>query len=672
MLAVSGLGRVCAQQPQTLDTLVVTSSSHSGYYDSRLVSATRLPVAALDVPFSGSVVNQALLQDSLVQRLENLALFVSGVEQSSDASGFNTDLRIRGFTTGGRAYLDGVLDNQRFQVRDLALVERVEILKGHASVLYGSGSPGGTVNYITKKPLSHFQHLFSYAVGSYGFNRAVVDSSGPLTRDKSLLYRLIVTGQVADDFRENITHDRATVAPSLSWHYAADGVLNLAFEYSYQNQPYRFDNVFTQGRVVYDQSYVDPRTHSNRHYWRVSSSVTQKLWTGWEFHFAGHYYHVERDDLLFGFFTFQSPTTLSGYYRDVHDHYDQYNLRAEIRGVFDFSMSRHHLVAGVERNAADARLNSQRRIGGYTLNVYHPVFDYAIPSTSRLDRDDKRLEYGFYVNDLMDVGRFWHLMGGVRYSLFEGKRVQNSLFVPLTDQDALTFNAGLSLTPVANAAVYFGYSQSFQPNSGTDRNLKFLPARQGELYEFGVKSTWFERRLGVTSALYQLTQSHLPARDPVDPDFLVANGKVRSRGLELDINGRILDNLQVIANYSWMDSRFVFHPSRQGNHFRSTPEHSGSILANYRLPLVTLPGHFSLGGAAVFIGRRFGDDANSFEVPGYIRFDLLAHYQVKSLDFRLKLENVLDKRYVSSSIYKDTVIQGNRLTAFFKVAMRFD
>ncbi|MDI1279383.1 TonB-dependent siderophore receptor [Methylobacter sp.] len=661
-----------ARQPLTLDTLIVTTPRISDYYSDTTDTATRTQSSSLTVPFSVGVVNQALVRDSMALRLEDMAMFVSGVQQSSADSGFNTDLRIRGFTTAGSAYLDGVQDNQHFQVRDMALVERVEILKGHSSVLYGSGSPGGTVNYISKKPMGQFEHSVNYETGSYDFNRAVVDSTGPLNKDKTVLYRVIAAGQLANDFRKNITHDQATFAPSLTWSYQPGSSLDVGFEYSNQNQPYRFDNVYTQNHVVYDQSYVDPRTRSDRKYWRFSAALKQELSDNWSLHFASHYFHVEREDLLFGFFTFETPTTLSGYYRDIHDHYDQYSLRTEIHGQLDIFGSQHHLVSGVERNASDDRLNSDRRIGGYTLDVYNPVFNYPIPATTRLDKDITSLEYGFYLNDQIDITRFWHVTGGMRYSLFNGDSFQNDVFVPVTDQDAVTYNAGLSFTPVDNVAGYFGYSQSFQPNSGTDRSLKYLPAKQGELYELGVKSIWFDKRLSLSSAVYQLTQRNLLGRDPLDPDYSIANGEIDGRGFELDVSGQILESVQIVANYSYMETEFTQHPVWQGNAFRSTPKHSGTLWGHYQLPIAGLPGQFKIGGGLVFVGRRFGDDANSFEVPGYVRLDLVAHYQLEQFDFRFKVENIMDKRYVSSSIYDDTVIQGNRRTALFLVAMKFD
>lgn len=661
-----------AESIPILDPVVIATSRVSDYYNATTDTATRIPVSTLAIPFSVGVVNQALLQNSMVLRLEDTAMFVSGVQPSSADSGFNTDLRIRGFTTAGSAYLDGVQDNQHFQVRDMALVERLEILKGHSSVLYGSGSPGGAVNYISKKPLEQFKHSVSYETGSYDFNRGVVDSTGPLNDDKTVRYRVIAAGQLADDFRENITHDQATVAPSLTWIYQPGSSLDVGFEYSNQNQPYRFDNVYTQHHVVYDRSYVDPRTYSDRHYWRFSAALKQALSDNWSLHFASHYFHVEREDVLFGFFTFETPTTLSGYYRNIHDHYDQYSLRAEIHGQFELLSNQHHLVSGIERNVSDDRLNSNRRIGGYTLDVYHPVFNYPIPATTRLDKDLTQLEYGFYLNDRIDISRFWHVTGGMRYSLFNSDSFQNDVFVPVTDQHAITFNAGLSFTPVDNVAGYFSYSQSFQPNSGTDRNLNFLPAKQGDMYELGVKSAWLDKQLNLTAAVYQLTQDNLSARDPLDPDYLIANGAIRSRGFELDVSGQVFENLQIVANYSWMDTEFIRHSDWRGNAFRSSPEHSGALWGHYQLTIAGLSGQFKMGGGLVLVGKRFGDDANSFEVPGYIRPDLVAHYQREPFDFRFKVENIFDQRYVSSSIYDDTVIQGNRRTALFLVAMTFD
>ena len=623
-------------------------------------SATRTPSDNLAIPYSVSTISQQLLTDSHASRLEDSALFVSGVEQSSNQSGLNTDLIIRGFSTQGATFLDGVLDNQRFQVRDPALIERIEILKGHSSVLYGSGSPGGSVNYISKKPSATAKQQLSLAIGNYDYYKLIADSTGPINGNNQLLYRVIASGQYANDFRANIDNDRVTLAPSLSWQYSDTGILDIGLEYSYENQPFRFDNVYTQDQFVFDRSYVDPRAQSERHHWRVSSSLSQKLSYNWSIDLSGNYFHTERHDLLFGFFTFINSNTLSGYYRDIHDHYDQLNLRFELHGDIDLLGTKHKINIGMDRNTSDARLNSDRNIGGFSLDVYQPDFNHPIPATTPLDRDTKITEYGYYLHEQIDISTYFHVFAGLRYSEFDAERLQNTSYTQLTDNNALSYNAGLSVTPYKNISTYLGYSESFQPNYGLTRSGDFLPAKRGQLYELGLKTHFFNKRLNFSTAVYQLTQNNLTARDPLDRDFLITNGKLTSKGLETELTGYLSPQLSIHGNYSLVDARFTKHASYQGNKFRSTPSHSGTIWTKYHLPKMLDNDQLDMGGGLVFVGRRLGDDSNSFELPGYIRTDLFARYKINTFSLQLNVENLLDKRYASTAIYDDTVVQGNR------------
>jgi iron complex outermembrane receptor protein len=652
---------------QVLDDMTITATPEN-YFIEDANTATRLETSLLEAPFSVGVISPELLNDSQVNRLEESVKFISGIQQGTGDSGFNTDVMIRGFSTGGGAYLNGLLDNQKFFVREMATVERTEILKGQSSVLYGSGSPAGVVNYINKKPQSEMQHNVSVSAGSYDFGKLVFDSTGKLNNNENLLYRFIAAGQLADDFRANMINNRATLAPSITWNYAKTGKFTSEFEYNHDTQPYRFDNVYTKKYgVIYDQSYVDPRTQSNRDYWRFSNSLEQQLFSGWSAHLTSQYFHTERHDVLMGFYTFVTPETLSGYYRDVHDHYDQLNLRGELHGEFSIFGNKNQLIIGVDRNEGNDRLHSQRKINGYQLNVFTPMFDYAIPKTTPLNSQLHTTEYGYYANNQLDLTRFLHLTSGVRFSQFDANQNQKVA----TDQTALTFSGGISFTPFENIASYFSYNQSFQPNYGLTKTNDFLPPKEGEQFEFGIKTTWFEKRLSWTAAVYQLTQNNLITKDLTDADFVVTNGAIRSRGFETDLTGKITKNLQLMANYSLMSSQFLQHDEHQNHEFRSTPKHSGTIWSKYQLPL-NLTGKFYLGGGATFIDARFGDDANSFRTSGYIRPDLMAQYRWNNLDLHFNVENLLDKRYVASSIYDDTVVQGNRLFFKFTVAANFN
>ena len=597
-----------------LDEMHVVAEPEN-YFVEQANTATRNQSSLLETPFSVGVISPELLSDSQVNRLEETTKFISGVQQGTGDSGFNTDVMIRGFSTGGGAYLNGMLDNQKFFVREMATVERIEILKGQSSVLYGSGSPAGVINYLSKKPQAQSQHEVSISAGSYDFGKLIVDSTGKINDNENLLYRFIGVGQIANDFRENIINNRATLAPSITWNYAQTGKLTSEFEYNHDTQPYRFDNVYVKGRgVIYDQSYVDPRTQSDRDYFRFSNSLEQQLFSGWTAHLSSNYYHTERHDLLIGFYTFVTPEIVSGYYRDVHDHYDQLNLRGELHGEFEIFGNKNQLIVGMDRNTGDDRLHSQRKINGYQLNVYAPKFNYLIPNTTPFNAFLNTTEYGYYAQNQLDLTRFWHLTGGIRWSDFSA--VQNGKIA--TDQTALTFSTGLSFTPWENIASYFSYNQSFQPNYGLTKTNDFLPAKQGEQFEFGIKTNWFEKRLSWTAAVYELTQNHLITRDPTDPNYSVTNGSTRSRGFETDLTGKITDNLKLIANYGLMISRFLQHDNFKNHEFRNTPKHSGSLWTKYELPF-DVAGKFYLGGGATFVDARWGDDANSFRTNGYIR-----------------------------------------------------
>ncbi|HLF97777.1 MAG TPA: TonB-dependent siderophore receptor [Methylococcaceae bacterium] len=673
LLALFGFADApCEEHATRLDTVIVNGAdADTGYRASEASTATRVESGVLETPYSVGTVSGEALRDSQVYRLEDTAMFMSGVQQSTGQSGLNTELIIRGFATGGAAYLNGVLDNQRFQVRDLALVERVEILKGHSSVLYGSGAPGGTVNYVSKKPQADSRSRLSFSSGSFGFNRLVADSTGTVDGNTDLLYRVIAVGQLSDTFRKNVPNDRATLAPSLTWQYSDRGSLTNELEYSFEDQPFRFDNVFTQGRVVFDRSYVDPRAKSARHHWRITNALSQQLAEDWSLHLTSQYFHTEREDLLFGFFTLVDENTLSGYYRDIHDHSDQHSLRGEVHGDLSLPIGRHHLILGMERNLIDDRLNSQRRIGGFTLNIFNPVFDHPVPATTRLDRDTESLEYGYYLYDKVDVADLWHFHAGVRYSSFKIEQILNDVGNEATGQDAYTYNAGLSFTPADFFAPYFGYSNSFQPNQGVDRNNALLPPKRGDLYEAGIKSSLFDRRLGLSAAVFRLSQSNLPARDPADPDFQVASGEIVSRGFEMDVAGQVTDNFQVVGNYTLMKAEFTHDPALKGNALHSVPAHSGALWAKYRFDTPLLGGRLETGGGMVFVGSRQGDDANSFTVPGYIRPDIFANYRWQDVGLQLKVENLLDKRYVSTSVFDDTVVQGNRRAVYGIVSVQY-
>ena len=655
----------------TLEAVTVTTASPNTRYDTPESStASRILVKKSQTPYSVGTINQALLQDSQCKRLEDCAFFISGVQPDSNQSGLDAAVMIRGFSTAGATYLNGMLDNPRFQVHDIAILEQHDILKGSSSVLYGASSPGGIVNYVTKKPQAKSQNTVQFSVGNYDSYRIVADSTGKVADNENLLYRVIGAGQIANTFRPNVPQDKVTFAPSLSWQYAKQGKLDLELEYEYENRPYQFDNVYSQGEVVYDRAYVDPRAKSERHHWRVSSQLSQELVKNWNLILSSQFFHTERHDLLIGDYTFASPTTLSGYYRDIHDHYNQLSLRGEIHGKFDLLGTKHELVLGTERNYTQDYLNSQRKINGFKLDIYQPQFNYPLPTkTTPLNNNVTSVEYGQYLHDHITIADVIHIFSGFRYSEFKAYGIQNNATVQQPLQSAVVYNAGLSFTPSSDFSAYYGYNQSFQPNSGITRFGKPLAAKHGELHEIGIKTAFFDKKMHLSTALYQLKQYNLPRIDPIDRDYQITLGEIISHGLEIEMSGQLTEQWQVLANYSWIDAK----DKVQRTMLRSTPKHSGALWSNYQFPWNPFwaNGKLKVGGGLIFVDKRFGDDANSFQVAGYIRPDFFIAYQLPPVDFRLNIENVFDKRYVSTSVADDTVVQGNRRFIQASMAVNF-
>jgi len=658
----------------TLETITVNAPAPDAYHSEESTTATRIPSKQRDIPQSIQTINQALLQDSQIQRLEEAALFVSGVQPGANQSGLDAELIIRGFPTAGATYLNGLLDNPRFQVHDIALIDKIEILKGHSSVLYGGSSAGGTVNYVTKKPQATAQQSFKLTAGNYDLYRGVVDSTGTVAGNQDLLYRVIAAGQFANTYRTNVKQDKATFAPSLSWQYAEQGKLDIDVEYGYENRPFNFDNVYTQGQVVYDRSYVDPRAKSARQHWRVSSQLSQALLEDWQLKLSSQYFHTERDELLIGTYAFANKTSMYGYYRDVHDHYDQLSLRGELHGKFSLLGTTHQLILGAERNQSHDYLNSWRNVKGFKLDVYQPSFDYPLPTTfTPLNNDVTSIERGYYLQDEINLIDLFHIFSGVRYGEFTAHGIQNNAKTVQPWQNALVYKAGLSWTPNDTITAYYGYNQSFQPNTGVDRaGQSFLPKR-GILHELGIKTSFAAQKIHFSTALYQLKQQNILSPDPLDRDYQRAIGERVSHGVEVDLSAQLTQQLQILANYSWMNGKITQHADLQGKNFRSTPTHSGTVWGKYQLPFdpFNVSGKLSMGGGLVFVGKRWGDDTNSFQVAGYIRPDIFLHYQLPAFDFRVNIENLLNKRYVSTSVFNDTVTQGNRRLIQSSVSFHF-
>lgn len=642
--------------------IVVTAIK--GFLDISTSTGSITGIGRFDSTRAVDVVDESLITVTGADRVEDVVSFLPGLLPSSSSAGYSTAFSARGFQSKGEVFLNGHRDNEQFFVRDLAAVERIEILKGHGSVLYGSGTPGATLNYISRRPQRQPATTLGLTVGNNDFIRSTLDSTGPVSTSKRLYYRLIAAGQGGNSsVYDNVENQRWAIFPSILWHYSPKGSVRIETEYSQDNRPYYFSTVYTDGQILYDKSYVFPQARADKRYGRIGLYWQHQFGEDLELRAAINRFTTRRDDRHAGFY-YKSGESLVGYYRLVEDDYEQDSVKVELTGKLGSTRFTHQLLLGVEYNDDRDDVRSQRNIGGFTLDPFNPDFDIdlsALPLTTN-NYVTSNTETGIYLFDRMHLSPEWIVELGTRFSKFDAhiRSMDDSYDSTRTKKEVWSNTLGLVWRPREDASYYINLSESFKPNWGTDSSNNFFKPRETRQMEAGVRYRLAEGRWNIESSIYRLTQKNLLKKDPNDRDYWVLAGERHSQGLEFTLQYLPTPNFDMVVTYSYIDASYVGRNSRyQGNVPASIPKQSGAIRLNYTPDKI--PELLFFGGISA-VDQRFGDDANSFKVPGYALLGLGAQYSRNELKLGVSMANALDKRYIAASFADNSIYQGSRRT----------
>jgi len=652
---------------------IVVTGEQEGYRASNATTGTRLNIPLLETPASIGVITEELIQDRAARRGEELAPYISGVIQGGQegASGNTPQFTIRGFDVQRQTFVNGLRDNPRFLVRDLANIERIEILKGFSSLLFGPGTPGGVVNYITERPEDTPSYDISFEAGSFDFYRGEVDLTGPLTQNQNLLYRLNLAFQESNSFVPNIEDDRIFVAPALTWLTGGGGSLTLEAEYFRLERDGTTGAKFFDGEFFFDRSFTDPRNSDINRHFRVAAYFDQPISEQWSIALSGQYFDTRRElDPSAITINFNANNELPLFVGQILDDFNQVNLRGEIRGNFEIGTSEHQLLAGAEYNRSETDFPLRFGSDFPIIDVVNPTFDFPLPTLGDpIPINNTSNDWGIYIQDFMTLGRF-RFLAGLRYGQFENKDgISDEVF---QDDDFVAPSVGLLYMLTDSASIYGSFSQSTEPQFGETIDGEFIEPRRATQFEIGGKVNLFDDRLSLTTALFDLTQTNIAEADPIDPNFVIPVGDVRSRGVELDIAGQITDNFRVILAYTHLFEAEIIdgEPDLEGNRFLNSPRNSLGLYGEYEFTQGALNG-LSLGAGLVYVGERAGDTANSFTVPSFVRVDLGAAYQVENWTFRLTIDNLFDERFIVSASDRARLPQGAPLSVTGSVSVRF-
>lgn len=653
LLAATESANVNQVQPETpsdLETVTVKQTD--------LNTSTLAPSAK-----TVNVINQIQLERLAPTKIEEVVTYLPNVQSNRLGAGIGEDFIVRGFGLGGRLLLDGVLDNQSYYIRDPATIERVEIIKGHDSVLFGTGAPGGSVNFVAKKPQQDATTEISVGMGSFNNQRWVLDSTGPISESGNLTYRSVFALQKGDTWKDNVENESLTLMNSVDWAYAPKSHVLATWEFSQQGFPYDFDNVYANGKPVYNVSYVHPETEADRQYHRLSLDfehfITEQAWLEAKFNAI----QGQRDERQIGFFYLVSDNDpLIGYYREVDETFEQTNVRLALHQTYQIGQAEHELTLGFENNTTDADFDNRRAVGAFSLDIYNPQFDFELPNGADLPPRVGFIEWNeqaWFVQNSTQIHPQLEFRLGFRSSQYELESQRNDFVLSKTQEQALSKSMGLSWFAQPNLELYASYSDSFLPNVGMDRSGNFFDAISGQQKEVGL--TYQNRKHGIdlNLALFDIQQSNLLTKDPVDPTYKILAGEKRVKGTELQMRVAVTNKLDFNVSAGLLNPKLSENnDGYQGNDFPSVPKKTASLSLAYQLT----PSIKTFVGA-VHQGKRAGDLANSFYVDAYTRYDAAVKWQINpKMAVNLSVQNLTDINYITYATAQDFVRFGNPRT----------
>jgi iron complex outermembrane recepter protein len=652
--------------PRGFDEFVTIVGADETYRASSATTAMRADIPLRDTPQSIQVITQQTIQDQNAITAETAVRNVSGVTVPNTSGGRAEDFTIRGFTSSGNTYRDGIRNdfNSNRAHAELSNVERIEVLKGPASILYGRLDPSGVVNYVTKKPRTDRYYSFQTTVGSFGLVRPQIDLGGAFNESKTILYRFNGAYERNKTFRDFNERERFFAAPALTF------VLGDKTSLNFEAEALKGTGLIDRGLIAVGtgvapipiSTYLgDPAIPYKYQQARASLALSHfftpdvNLRSAFRVNFNKANYDSRQPRVLAA-----DNRTLSLSNNDADQSLQTFYWQTDLNWKFNAGGIRHNVVAGTDlsyESFASQTLTSANR----NIDIYNPVYNFA-PAPFALAGLFKNIgrSAGVYAQNLIALRDDLKLLVGGRFDYYyqnNDNRFRRT--VTQSYSRAFTPRVGIVYQPVEPVSVYASYSRSFQPINGANFFGEPFVPETGEQYEAGVKFDFLKRRLSATAAVFQIVKANVLATDPNDPRNTVQIGEQRSRGFELDLNAQPVRGWNAILTYAFTDAVITNDTTRNaagefflvGNQLQGTPRQTGSFWTSYEFDKGA-PRGFGAGAGIFLVGRRFGDNSHTFTVPGYGRVDTAVFYKIYSkekLRYRVafNLNNVFDKLYYS-------------------------
>ncbi|BBV83353.1 TPA: TonB-dependent siderophore receptor [Enterobacter kobei] len=666
-----------AKDGETLTVIAdptAVAEATNGYQPLNTSTATLTTMPMLDIPQVVNTVSDKVLADQHATTLDEALYNVSNVVQTNTLGGTQDAFVRRGFganrdgsimTNGLRTVLPRSFN---------AATERVEVLKGPASTLYGILDPGGLINVVTKRPEKTFGGAISATSSSFGGGTGQVDVTGPIDGTR-LAYRL--TGEYQDeDYWRNFGNERSTfIAPSLTW-FGDDATVTVLYSHRDYKTPFDRGTIFdlnTKQPVNVDRNtrFDEPFNITDGQSDLAQLNAEYHLNSQWTAKFDYSYSQDKYSDNQARVMAYDAKTGNLTRRVDATQGSTQrmQSTRADLQGNVDIAGFYNEILTGVSYENYDLlRTDMMRCKNVKGFNIYHPVYGKLDKCTtvSAADSDQtlKQESYSAYAQDALYLTDKWIAVAGMRYQYYTQYAGKGRPFNVNTDSrdEQWTPKLGLVYKLTPSVSLFANYSQTFMPQSSIASYIGDLPPETSNAYEVGAKFDLFD---GVTAniALFDIHKRNVLYTESIGGETIAKTaGRVRSQGVEVDLAGSLTENTNIIASYGYTDAKVLEDPDYAGKPLPNVPRHTGSLFLTYDIHNAFAGNTLTLGGGGHGVSRRSATNGADCYLPGYFVADAFAAYKMKlqyPVTLQVNVKNLFDKTYYTSSIATNNL--GNQI-----------
>ena len=653
-----------------------------GYLANQSGTGTKTDTPLRETPQSITVVTADRITDQGALTVQESLRYVPGV--FADAYGLDSRgdyPRIRGqdpnvFLDGTRVVNSWVFNEWR---PDPYTLERIEVLRGPSSVLYGDTSTAGLLNLISKRPQAKESHEVGVQYGSFDRKQLQFDSTGKLTKDGEWLYRFIGVLRDSDMQTDYVKDNRIVLAPSVTWRpttntswtvlgtYQKDKTGSSTAFLPHEGTLFAGPNGLIPLRRFssepgFDRYQTETAAISSLFEHSINNAVTIRQNTRYA-HVEGIYRSMYPDVYSNPANPFLDPErrTVARYIWSRETSKDTLTSDTNAEVKFATGPIAHKTLFGVDYRRLQESASSGGGFDPRPFDLYAPVYTGIVAPTLSPEADLRQSQLGLYAQDQMRLGP-WLAVVGLRQDYVmndvQGSPTENTRAT--TGRAALMYELPFGLTP------YVTYAQSFNPIFGSGVCAGVCQAQRGEMVELGFKYNPLPGT-AINGAIFDITEKNRLASSP-DPRFSAQTGQVRIRGAELEVLSRVTPDLDLIGAYSYLDAR-VESGDNAGKRVETVPDHQASLWAKYRLSALGLPG-VTVGGGVRYIGISW-DGTDTIRTPDYTLFDAMIRYENGPWRFQVNASNLADKRHVTTCLARGDCFFGLGRTVLSSLTYKF-